>query len=102
MSRLNMVRKIKDWKKDQTKVKDIYEIKREKDWDERFIYNKLENNQEIKRTIPKKNNVKTIQIKEVKDKEKRYLNQDEIQLTGKIPGNKKEKKIRIDRFEIKR
>ena len=30
-----------------------------------------------------KNNVKTIQIKEVKDKEKRYLNQDEIQLTGK-------------------
>jgi hypothetical protein len=47
-----------------------------------------------------KNNVKTIQIKEVKDKEKRYLNQDEIQLTGKIPGNKKEKKIRIEEDKV--
>ena len=53
MSRLNMVRKIKDAKKDSTKIKDIYEAKREKEWDERFIYNKLENNQE-KRPIPKK------------------------------------------------
>ena len=47
-----------------------------------------------------KNNVKTIQIKEVKDKEKRYLNQEEIQLTGKIPGNKKEKKIRIEEDKV--
>ncbi len=67
MSRLNMVRKIKDWKKDQTKVKDIYETKREKDWDERFIYNKLENNQEIKRTIPKKNNDYSSNIKYLKE-----------------------------------
>ena len=50
MSRLNMVRKIKDSK---TKVKDIYEAKREKNWDDRFIYNKLENNLE-KRPLPKK------------------------------------------------
>ena len=62
-----MVRKIKDWKKDQTKVKDIYETKREKDWDERFIYNKLENNQEIKRTIPKKNNDYSSNIKYLKE-----------------------------------
>ena len=67
MSRLNMVRKIKDWKKDQTKVKDIYETKREKDWDERFIYNKLENNQEIKRTIPEKNNGYSSNIKYLKE-----------------------------------
>ena len=53
MSRLNMVRKIKDSKKDPNKMKDIYESKREKEWNDRFIYNKLENNQE-KRPLPKK------------------------------------------------
>ena len=53
MSRLNMVRKIKDSKKDPNKKKDIYESKREKEWNDRFIYNKLEDAQE-KRPLPKK------------------------------------------------
>ena len=48
-----MVRKIKDAKKEQNKIKDTYELKREKEWDERFIYNKYENNQD-KRPLPKK------------------------------------------------
>ena len=53
MSRLNMVRKIKDSKKDAYKIQDTFESKREKGWDERFIYNKLEDNNE-KRPLPKK------------------------------------------------
>ena len=48
-----MVRKIKDSKKDPNKKKDIYESKREKEWNDRFIYNKLEDAQE-KRPLPKK------------------------------------------------
>ena len=54
MSRLNMVRKIKDSKKDPIKIKDAFETKREKGWNERFIYNKLEDNIQEKRPIPKK------------------------------------------------
>ena len=51
MSRLNMVRKIKDSKKENNKRQD----EREKGWNERFIYNKLEDNYADKRPIPKKN-----------------------------------------------
>ena len=54
MSRLNMVRKIKDAKKDPMKVQDNIESIREKGWDHRFIYNKLEDNIPEKRPIPKK------------------------------------------------
>ena len=35
MSRLNIVRRIKDAKKDQNKIKDTYELKREKEWEEK-------------------------------------------------------------------
>ena len=51
MSRLNMVRKIKDSKKENNKRQD----EREKGWNERFIYNKLEDNYPDKKPIPKKN-----------------------------------------------
>ena len=51
MSRLNMVRKIKDSKKENNKRQD----EREKGWNDRFIYNKLEDNILEKRPIPKKN-----------------------------------------------
>ena len=54
MSRLNMVRKIKDWKKSPTEKQDTVESKREKGWDDRFIYNKIEDNSTDKRAIPKK------------------------------------------------
>ena len=54
MSRLNMVRKIKDWKKDPIKKQETAETKREKGWDDRFIYNKLEDNSSEKRQIQKK------------------------------------------------
>ena len=54
MSRLNMVRKKKEKKKDQIRIQDTFESKREKGWDERFIYNKLEDNANEKRPIPKK------------------------------------------------
>ena len=54
MSRLNVVRKIKDSKKDPIKIQDTFETKREKGWNERFIYNKLEDNNQEKRPIPKK------------------------------------------------
>ena len=54
MSRLNMVRKIKDSKKDPIKIQDKFDNKREKGWNERFIYNKLEDNTGDKRAIPKK------------------------------------------------
>jgi hypothetical protein len=45
-----MVRKIKDSKKENNKRQD----EREKGWNERFIYNKLEDNYADKRPIPKK------------------------------------------------
>ena len=48
-----MVRKIKDSKKDQIRIKDTYELKREKEWDERFIYSNYETNKE-RRPLPKK------------------------------------------------
>ena len=51
MSRLNMVRKIKDSKKEPNKKQD----EREKGWDDRFIYNKLEDNIPEKKPISKKN-----------------------------------------------
>ena len=51
MSRLNMVRKIKYSKKENNKRQD----EREKGWNERFIYNRLEDNYADKRPIPKKN-----------------------------------------------
>ena len=51
MSRLNMVRKIKDAK--QIKIKDTYELKREKEWDDRFIYSKFDSNKD-KIPLPKK------------------------------------------------
>ena len=51
MSRLNMVRKIKDSKKEPNKKQD----EREKGWDDRFIYNKLEDNVPEKMPISKKN-----------------------------------------------
>ena len=51
MSRLNMVRKIKDYKKEPNKKQD----EREKGWDDRFIYNKLEDNIPDKKPISKKN-----------------------------------------------
>ena len=54
MSRVNMVRKIKDSKKEPVNIQDTFESKREKGWDERFIYNKLEDNNHEKRLIPKK------------------------------------------------
>ena len=54
MSRINIVRKIKEIKKEPIKIQDTFESKREKGWDERFIYNKLEDNNQEKRPIPKK------------------------------------------------
>ena len=51
MSRLNMVRKIKDSKKEPKKRQD----EREKGWDDRFIYNKLEDNVPEKIPNSKKN-----------------------------------------------
>ena len=48
-----MVRKIKDSKKDQIRIKDTYELKREREWDERFIYSNYEANKE-RRPLPKK------------------------------------------------
>ena len=48
-----MVRKIKDSKKDQIRIKDTYELKRENEWDERFIYSNYETNKE-RRPLPKK------------------------------------------------
>ena len=54
MSRINIVRKIKEIKKEPIKIQDTFETKREKGWDERFIYNKLEDNIPEKRPIPKR------------------------------------------------
>ena len=49
-----MVREIKDSKKNNPiRIQDTFESKREKGWDDRFIYNKLEDNKE-KMPIPKK------------------------------------------------
>jgi hypothetical protein len=49
-----MVRKIKDWKKSPVKKQETVESKREKGWDDRFIYNKIDDNSSDKRAIQKK------------------------------------------------
>ena len=93
MSRLTMVRKIKDSKKDSAKIKDIYETKREKDWDERFIYNKLENNQE-KRPIPyKAKNDYSSNIKYLKEQ----FNSDNIKKSNNKTRGKSGYKIHLDK-----
>ena len=93
MSRLTMVRKIKDSKKDSAKIKDIYETKRERDWDERFIYNKLENNQE-KRPIPfKAKNDYSSNIKYLKEQ----FNSDNIKKSNNKTRGKSGYKIHLDK-----
>jgi len=88
-----MVRKIKDSKKDSAKIKDIYETKREKDWDERFIYNKLENNQE-KRQIPyKAKNDYSSNIKYLKEQ----FNSDNIKKSNNKTRGKSGYKIHLDK-----
>ena len=67
MSRLNMVRKIKETKKDPVKIQDAFELKREKGWNDRFIYNKLEDNIPEKRPIQKSKNDYTTNIKFLKE-----------------------------------
>jgi hypothetical protein len=88
-----MVRKIKDSKKDSAKIKDIYETKRERDWDERFIYNKLENNQE-KRPIPfKAKNDYSSNIKYLKEQ----FNSDNIKKSNNKTRGKSGYKIHLDK-----
>ena len=103
MSRLNMVRKIKDSKNGPIKIPDTFELKREKGWNERFIYNKLEDNIPEKRFVQKKSkNDYTSNIKYLKEQ----FNGEKAQKSSKNRGKSgykfySESKTNINKNKIK-